>query len=71
MDEALKRQQARFVLTQEELENTPIWVVPLVTGAQLCWQTFTVKMSRLSLSMLSKHLLASQRATLTALWARN
>ncbi len=29
MDEALKRQQARFVFTQDELENTPIWVVSL------------------------------------------
>ena len=27
MDEALKLQQARFVLTQDELENAPIWVV--------------------------------------------
>ena len=29
MDEALKLQQARFVLTQDELENAPIWVVSL------------------------------------------
>ncbi len=29
MDEGLKRQQARFVFTQDDLENAPIWVVSL------------------------------------------